>query len=101
MRDIRQGTCPLCSWNEIIESVPADFSGDGSFEYRQAITYAGGDVLKHVRQVHKPIGTLLRYTCRRCGYSQTFAEQPSAIPVGEPYKTRLIQGPTPPDTSSR
>jgi rubrerythrin len=95
MRDIRHGSCPLCSWNEILESVPADFSEDGSVEFRQAITYARGDVVTQYRSVRKPIGTLLRYTCRRCGYCQTFAEQPDSIPVGEAYKTRLIKGDTP------
>jgi hypothetical protein len=32
-----------------------------------------------------------RYVCRRCGYMQSFADNPTDIPIDEAHRTRLIK----------
>ena len=90
MRDIREGNCPLCDHDEIIEAVPGEFA-DGHQEVVAAVAYdarwlGGGRNPRH------PHGRLLLYVCRRCGFAQTFAEQPADVPIGEEFLTRLVKG---------
>jgi hypothetical protein len=38
MRDLRNGACPLCQHNEVLESVAAEF-GDQDHEKQMSVTY--------------------------------------------------------------
>ncbi len=66
MRDLRKGLCPLCQHNEIIEQT----------------------------QPRYPMGTFKVYSCRRCGYSQTFLDKPASVPIGPDHRTRILRGPS-------
>jgi predicted nucleic-acid-binding Zn-ribbon protein len=65
-RDIRRGVCPLCEHNEVIEQV----------------------------QPRYPNGVFQVYSCRRCGYSQWFLANPSAVEIGPQHRTRIVRGPS-------
>lgn len=41
---------------------------------------------------NKEVGQVMLYTCRKCGYAQTFVKSPETIPIGEPHGTTLICG---------
>jgi hypothetical protein len=91
--DLRTGICPLCGHHEVIESVANEF-GSGDYSASQmAVTHkhmeGGGPVGKR-RDL--PVGRLMLYVCRKCGYVQWFADMPESIPIGEKFQTRLIQG---------
>jgi hypothetical protein len=90
MRDMREGICPLCAHQEIIESVVAEFGGEGA-EHAAAVTYDPRWVFSG-RNPQSPHGELRFYVCRHCGHVQTFAMSPGDIPLTEGFKTRLIQG---------
>ena len=92
-RDIREGVCPLCGHEEIIEAIPRDL-GDASAEY-QAVTYEAVDFGSLVPVYHRVAhGVLRMYVCRGCGFTQYFADNPATIPIGEQYMTKVI-GPKP------
>jgi hypothetical protein len=91
MKDMRNGLCPLCGHNEILEASAVEF-GDGDTEKVSAVTYDPRWVLPS-RNPNYPHGPLKLYVCRRCGYTQWFADCPENIPVGGQYGTRIIAGP--------
>lgn len=91
MNDMRQGHCPLCDHNEVIEGVPAEFSGVHGFEVPVAFAYDPRWVTPG-RNPLQPHGTLKFYMCRRCGYLQWFVEKPAEVPIGDQYRTRLVKG---------
>ena len=91
MLDNRQGVCPLCEHNEIVEAVPAEFGESNMEVSQQAITYDPRWLMSGRNPVY-PHGKLMVYVCRRCGYVQWFAENPEGIPIGAEYQTRLIEG---------
>jgi hypothetical protein len=93
MLDMRQGTCAVCRHNEVIESVPAEFTGDGAHEVPFAVTY--DNPKGKGRHPHYPYGLVHMYVCRRCGYVQWYASYPGAVPIGPQYRTRLIKGQEP------
>jgi hypothetical protein len=93
MKDIRQGICPLCEHNQIIESKPIDYV-HGDLSYPAAVTYDMGWFSERMKP-SKPHGLLRRYVCQRCGFCQTFALAPETIPVDEAHETRIIEGPAP------
>jgi rubrerythrin len=88
--DIRQGICPLCQHNEIIETKVAEF-GHNDLERRMCATYDERWVISGRNPVHGH-GPLNLYTCRSCGFSQWFAENPQEIPISDDLRTRLIKG---------
>jgi hypothetical protein len=91
MKDIREGNCPLCDHNEIIEAVPAEFSDAG--EIVAAVTYDPRWLLQGLgRNSRRPRGVLVIYVCRACGYLQWFAKDPDQIPIDEEHCTRLVKG---------
>jgi hypothetical protein len=92
MDDIRQGTCPVCMNNEVIESVPTIFVGEPPWEIPLAVTRL---VTGRGPDPASPFGVLSLFTCRRCGYSQIFAAYPGSIPIGPEARTRLHKGPDP------
>jgi hypothetical protein len=89
-RDIRDGSCPTCDHDEIIEAYPYE-RGPRAFE-ALAVTHdrvqmfgvAGFDPAS-------PRGRLRIYVCRRCGFAQWFADDPQGIPIGNEYLTRIIK----------
>lgn len=96
MRDIRRGVCPLCEYEEIVQGVPAEFTGAGSYEVQPYFTHPPRLLLTG-REPHRGFGKLTYYMCRRCGYLQWFVEKPEEVPIGERFQTSLItpsrQGP--------
>ena len=93
MHDMRDGICPLCQHNRVLEAVPGEFV-DGDREEVRAVTYDPRWLMAG-RNPRHPHGPLKTYVCRKCGYVQWFAEGPGDIPVGEEYMTRIIEGPEP------
>jgi hypothetical protein len=97
MLDMRQGTCPVCDHREIIEAELLEFSGEDDERQRSlAVTHGhdpGGFFSGPHFRPNSPKGTLKQYVCRSCGYVQWFAERPGEIPIGQQYRTRLINGP--------
>lgn len=91
MLDMRQGTCPVCGFKEIIEAISRDL-GDETAEY-QAVTYEAVDFGHLVPVYHRVAhGVLRMYVCCQCGFVQYFADNPSTIPIGQEYLTRMIKG---------
>ncbi len=92
MIDIRQGRCPVCSHGEIVESVPIDFAGAHDRAHQMAVVYGQSDVTS-VGSLDPRVSTgkLRFYTCRKCGLTQSYADQPEAIPVNADARTRLIK----------
>lgn len=95
MDDIRNGNCPLCNHHEILEGQPAEFSTDLNVELPMAFAYRLrplGLILGEKRLAEQPFGKLQYYMCRSCGFTQWFVDAPGEVPVGEEFRTRLIQG---------
>lgn len=91
MKDLRNGVCPLCQHNEIIESKVLDFI-DGQIARDGAVAYEQTGLLIKTPDDRYPHGLLMMYVCRACGLTQTFAQDPGSIPIGDEYGTRLIRG---------
>ncbi len=89
MTDMRKGTGALCGHKEIIAATPGEFYGDLAVEAEAAVTYHPRAILPG-RNFGHPYGLLRMYVCRSCGFTQTFAENPEEIPIGEKYKTRKV-----------
>ena len=89
--DIRQGTCPQCGHDEIIEAEQAEFTGEWDANYRMCVTYDQRWVLPGQNPSYGH-GPLYLYVCRRCGCCQWYARNPESIPVSEGHRTRLIKG---------
>ncbi len=91
MRDMREGNCPICDHHEIVEGVPCEFSGDVNRELIAAFTYDARWLMsgRNPKYAH---GELKYYMCRQCGYLQWFVDQPQEVPIGDDYRTRLIEG---------
>lgn len=93
MRDIRAGICPLCANQEVVEAVPAQFSGDGGMELSNgvAVTYDKRWLLNG-RNPNYPHGLIRVWFCRRCGFMQSFVLAPETVPIGEDHRTTLHKG---------
>jgi hypothetical protein len=90
--DIRQGICPQCGHDEVIEAAQAEFTGqDATATFPMCVTYDERWVFpgQNPRYGHGP---LYLYVCRRCGFCQWYAQNPESIPVSEGQRTRLIKG---------
>ena len=88
--DLRTGVCPLCGHHEAIEAVPNEFGFSDYSATQLAVTHRADGVDRKRRDY--PVGKLMLYVCRKCGYVQWFATLPEKIPIGEEYQTKLIQG---------
>lgn len=88
MRDIREGVCPLCSHNEILQAAAADF-----VEYNVKLPMSMTTEQRDGNRV--PVGILNIWMCRKCGFSQWFAFDPDKVPIGTEYSTRLVKGSEP------
>ena len=97
MQDIREGTCPRCAHNEIIEAWPRT-----SLHLGSAPLAVGWDTSKWTGpDPTKFFGQLAAFVCRQCGKTEWFAANPADIKIGPEYQTRLIQGPPKPETPYR
>jgi hypothetical protein len=86
MPDLRQGNCPLCGHNVVVEVSRVTFGvATLAVTYRPRWLVAGTDPLQ-------PEGLIKFYVCQRCGLAQTFVENPASIPIGEEFATKLIRG---------
>jgi len=94
MEDIRNGTCPLCKHNQIIEGWPRDATQTGSAPLAVAWDQGG-------KAPWLPLGQLSVYVCQRCGKAEWFAAGAANIKLGPEYGTRLIVGPPPPQGPMR
>ncbi len=92
MSDIRNGICPGCDHDEIIESVAYEKGHHGY--HALSVTHERVKVLGVLGgfDPDKPIGVLLMYVCRRCGLTQWYANRPDEIPIDEEHRTRLVKG---------
>ena len=88
--DIRQGICPQCGHDEIIEAQQSEF-GHTDQGSPMSVTYDKRWVLSG-QNPHYGHGHLYLYVCRRCGFCQWYAHSPQSIPVSENHRTRLIKG---------
>lgn len=96
--DIRQGICPQCGHDEIIEAAQAE-SGHSDRTYPMCVTYDARWVLPGQNPAHGH-GPLYLYVCRACGFCQWYAKNPERIPISEGHRTCLIEG-KPPETGIR
>ena len=94
MKDWRQGRCPLCAHDEVVESMAAEFIGIA--ETAMSVTYEVSEVVLG-RDPAQGRGALAMYVCRKCGYVQWFAQNPAKIPIDKLCRTRLIKAPKTPD----
>jgi hypothetical protein len=79
--DLRDGVCPGCGHDEVIES-----RADPLAVTHERVTLFG--VAGRVPE--RPLGPLRLFVCRRCGRAEWFAEAPETIPIGEEHGTRLV-----------
>jgi predicted RNA-binding Zn-ribbon protein involved in translation (DUF1610 family) len=91
MGDIREGRCPSCGHDEVIEA-----------PLRQLVHYKSRDTLAPIGVVwHEdrgffadsatPLNAIHVYVCRSCGFTQMYTESPGTIPIGEGHGTRVIK----------
>ena len=100
MEDMRTGTCPLCSHNEIIEARPRIHGVSGNYEGvspRVAMTNPSVGFIANFKralsgQDELPDGEWITYACRACGFTQTFVAGSGRIPIGPEHGTRLLHG---------
>jgi hypothetical protein len=86
MPDLRQGNCPLCGHNVVVEVSRVNFGVSTlAVTYHPRWLIAGTDP-------NQPEGVIKFYVCRQCGLAQSFVENPASIPIGEEFSTKLIEG---------
>jgi hypothetical protein len=94
MLDMRQGQCPLCQHDEIIEATLSEFSGELD-ERERPLAIAHGTQHRFIvgerTDPEKAYGVLSQCICRRCGFVQWFAAKPGEIPVDTTPGLRMIR----------
>ena len=90
MGDIREGRCPSCGHDEVIEAPLQQL-----VHYKARDTVAPIGVAWHEEEgmfgdSATPLNAIQMYVCRSCGFTQLFTESPGTIPIGRAHKTRLI-----------
>ena len=85
---MKSGRCPKCSHHEVIRTKAADYA-ENSREKEMAVT-ADPRWLQLGRNPSYPHGVLYTYTCRSCGFTEWYAENPEEIPIGEKYETEMV-----------
>lgn len=94
MDDLRKGKCSLCERDQVIEAEPLDLHGEwGERSTPMAVTYGRTKVEDGGLAITAIYGRLRLYVCRSCGAAQWFADSPELIPIGEEYRTQLVEGP--------
>jgi hypothetical protein len=96
MLDMRQGQCPLCQHDEIIEATLSEFSGEND-EHERPLAIAHGTrhqfIVGERTDPDRSYGVLSQCICRRCGFVQWFAAEPGKIPVDTTPGLQLIRAP--------
>jgi hypothetical protein len=90
MEDIRKGTCPLCRHREIVVSMLSAVGADA----QSPVVVAAEQISLGESPVIRPRGRLSSHMCRRCGFTQLFANDPGNVPIGPRFGTTLL---TPPE----
>ncbi len=89
MNDIRQGTCPICGHNEIVEAKPRAETHHG----RALLYIATKPSSTFFAAATQEVGEVSSYSCRCCDFTQLFTENTASLLIGEEHGTRLIVGP--------
>jgi predicted nucleic-acid-binding Zn-ribbon protein len=84
---IRDGICPRCQHDEIVQAAASQRLGIGLEPL--AVTHQRPDG----STAPALFGPFNIYVCRRCGYTEWYAIDPDKIPIGDEYYTRLIKRP--------
>ena len=87
--DIRQGICPQCGHDEIIEAEQSEFA-HGDKTRPMCVTYDARWVFPGQNPAYGH-GQLFLYVCRSCGFCQWYARNPGGIPISEGHRTRLVE----------
>lgn len=78
------------------EPVTTDLAPLGvTYELESIEAFFSSRTIKRPR-LSKPLGAFEAYVCRSCGYTELYARDPAAIPVGREYNTELIELPDAP-----
>ena len=88
---MKDGVCVKCGHHEVIEAKAADYAED-SIEREMSVTAEPRWVMGG-RNPRYPHGVLYTYTCRSCGFTEWYARNPSSVPIGPKFKTKLIGKP--------
>ena len=89
MESMKSGKCIKCSHPEVIKSEATDYAHYDK-EHSMAVTAETRWIMEG-RNLKYPYGVLSMYTCRRCGYTEWYADNPEEIPIGKDYKTEIIR----------
>lgn len=103
------GPCQRCGYPEIVQCLMRErgaTGGDHSDAHVRplAVGFTPADIRTFwtnrktgtEADLDAPIGVLVAYVCRRCGFTELFTDSPGAIPIGAEHGTRLLTGETPP-----
>ncbi len=86
MLDIRRGVCPLCGHKKIVQGWPTDHG------YASSWPVSAAESQPNWRGKITTYGTMCIFVCQSCGFTQWFTAEPAAIPIGDEFQTRLIEG---------
>ncbi len=89
---MKSGHCPKCHGTEIILAHPAEY-GDSSMEIGPIGVTAEPRWVMDGRNPRYVKGELVLYVCRACGFTEWYALEPESIPIGEQYRTEIIESP--------
>jgi hypothetical protein len=87
MEDMRNGICAMCGHHEVLVAAAHDYY-DSSTVTPIAVTRVAPKLVGRPQVM----GALAMYVCRKCGFTQWFAADPAAIPIGEEHGTALVPG---------
>ena len=90
--DMRKGVCALCEHDEVVKAELLEFGARGTSR-PMGVAYGGKDgMLGFQPKLEEPHGALHAYTCRSCGYTQLFADDPKSIPIDDNSRTEIVRG---------
>ncbi len=87
---MKSGQCPKCGGTEIILAHPAEY-GNESMEVGPISVTAEPRWMLSGRNPKHGQGELVLYVCRACGFSEWYALEPESIPIGEDYRTEILE----------
>lgn len=86
---MKNGRCPKCDHTEVVKGKAADYA-DKNYEYEMSVT-AEPRMVFSGRNPRHSYGALHTYTCHSCGFTEWYAENPEAIPIGPQFATKIIR----------
>jgi hypothetical protein len=100
----RSAPCAKCNHGELVRALVRELTTTpGEYGQREtvpmAVTYApllkesfwsGAPKGAHGVIPGQPAGTLEMYVCRKCGFTEWYCRDPSAIPIGPEHGTELV-----------